>query len=196
MTLPAITTPAGTPKFLASGHAVTEDSVYAPVRPATGHSRQRRVWTVTERVVAVEWFLEASLLPTVEDWFEQTLQAGARTFSVQLRNEGAAPDMLWWEVRWVTFQTEMMSLGRGRVSGQLMLFGEGSVLPPEFGLLAMEVALPLDDVPGPVFIPVVYGMEVQLPLTQGSSTPPSRVTEDSEDRVTEDSETRLIEGFV
>jgi len=167
MTLPAITTPAGTPKFLASSHTVTEDSAYAVVKSATGHSRQRRVWTVTERLVNVEWFLEEDLLIATEDWYENTLQAGTRTFSVQLRNEGATPDLLWWEVRWISFQTEMMNYGRGRVSGQLMLFGEGSSTPPEFGVLAMEVSLPLDAVPGSVIVPVAYGMEVFLPLIGG-----------------------------
>lgn len=196
MTLPAITVPAAAPLFLASGHSVTEDSVYAPVRAATGSSRQRRVWTVTERIVTVEWLLEAAVLTDVEAWFEDVLQAGARTFSVQLRNEGAVPGFLWWEARWISFEVQMLHFGRGRVTGQLMLFGEGSAEGPERGVLAFEVSLPLDDVPAPVFIPVEYGMELQLPLGQGVVVPPTRITEDGENRITEDGELRILESFL
>jgi hypothetical protein len=208
MTLPAIITPPGTAEFLATGHDVTEDSVYAQWKAATGHSRTRRVWTVTEREVGIEWFLEAGQLEAVEEWFETTLQAGVRTFSARIRNETTGPLLVWWEARWTRIEYEMLPLGRAHVTGSLMLFGEGSVEPPEFGLMAAEFLIELRDVRATVYPPAHLAAEflieligshpssmaaeflIELGIDTGEE---ARITEDGETRLTEDGETRITE---
>lgn len=205
--LPAITTPPGTAEFLASGYEVDEDSVYSQWRPATGHSRARRVWTVTERVVRIEWFLAAGQLEAVEEWFETTLQVGARTFSARVLNEATGPTLLWWEARWIEIQYDMLPLGRARVSGSLMLFGDGSIEPPEFGLMAAEFRIELKDIRSTVFPPAHLAAEFRIDLIgshpvglaaeflielalDGGET---RVTEAGETRLTEAGETRITD---
>jgi hypothetical protein len=203
MTLPLITVPEGTPCFLAEGHGIDEDSVFAQVPFATGHSRARRVWSVTERLVSVSWLLEADEMAAVDEWFEDTLQAGAAEFAAQVKNVGAG--LLWWRARWVSFQTEMLHLGRGRVSGVLLLTGEGSVTGPETGVLRMEVLVPLLDVRSLVDVAKPLAMEVLVPLRQpavlrmevfvalADLSATARLTEDSVPRLTEDGAIRRIE---
>jgi hypothetical protein len=203
MTIPLITAPAGTPFVLAEGHGIEEDSVFAQVPFATGHSRARRVWTVTERLVTVRWLLEADEMAAVDEWFEDTLQAGALEFAAQMKNVGAG--LLWWRARWVSFQTEMLHLGRGRVSGVLLLTGEGSETGPETGVLRMEVAAPLLDVRSIVSVPKLLAMEVLLQLLQPTvlrmevvvalddQHATRRLTEDGQIRITEDGVSRTIE---
>jgi hypothetical protein len=164
MTLPTITAPSGTPVFLAEGHGIEEDSVFAQVKFATGHSRARRVWTVTERVVSVQWFLEADEMLAVDDWYENVLLAGAREFSAYVRNQGDG--MLWWRARWVEYRTEMLHKGRGRVTGSLLLTGEGSVTGPDTGALEMEIAVALLDTRSTVSVPSGLAMEISIALLQ------------------------------
>lgn len=209
MTLPALVTPPGTAEFLATGHDVTEDSVYAQWRAATGHSRTRRVWTVTERVVGIEWLLERGQLDAVEEWFETTLQVGSRTFSARIRNEATGPLLVWWEARWIRIDYDMLPLGRAHVTGALMLFGEGSIEPPEFGLMAAEFAVDLRDIRSTVYPPNNLAAEFLMNLTsshpvllaaefridlESTTTGGVRFTEDDNTRQTEDGQTRIIEG--
>jgi hypothetical protein len=202
--LPLITVPAGLPVFLADGHSIDEDSVYAQVGYITGHSRARRVHTGPEREVAVSWILEADEMAAIDDWYENTLQAGALQFAVQVENQGAG--LLWWTARWIDFQTEMMHLGRGRVSGRLFLIGEGSVAGPEFGALSMEIGCALLDVRSVVTLPTGLAMEIGCALTQPVqmrieiSVPLlsflgafGRITEDGARRITEDDVRRITE---
>lgn len=208
MSLPSITVPPGAPCFLAEGHAITEDSVYADVAPITGHSRTRRVWTVGERVVLVRWFLEAADMARVEAWYEHDLLAGARQFSVEVRSQANGPALVWWAARWVSFETEMMALGRGTVVGQLFLVGQPSDTPPDTSALAAEVSVPLIDVRSSLPLPAHLAAEVSIALTQPAQlraevaiallsahthTGP-RITEDGVQRVTEDGTTRVIES--
>lgn len=162
MALPTITAPPGTPVFLAAGHQHVEDSAYAQVRPTTGHSRARRVWTTTERVVAVSWLLSASQMAAVDAWFEDDLEAGALEFAAQVANLG--PGLLWYRARWISFETELLNLGRGRVSGTLLLIGEGTATPPETGALAAEISARLVSVPASFSVPVSLAAEISVPL--------------------------------
>lgn len=208
MSLPSITVPPGSPCFLAEGHAITEDSVYADVAPITGHSRTRRVWTVGERVVSVRWFLEAADMARVEAWFENDLLAGSRQFSVEVRSQADGQALVWWAARWVHFETEMMALGRGTVSGQLFLVGEPSDTPPDTSALAAEISIPLMDVRSSLPLPVHLAAEVLIALTQPAQLRAeiviallsaythtgARITEDDVQRVTEDGTIRVIES--
>lgn len=209
MTLPTLITPPGTAEFLTTGHDVIEDSAYAQWRPATGHSRARRVWTVTERVVGVEWFLERGQLATVEEWFETTLQVGSRAFSARIRNEAVGPLLVWWEARWIRIDYDMLPLDRAHVTGSLMLFGEGSTEPPEFGLMAADFLVDLRDIRSTVYLPNNLAIEFLVDLTGSypvlmttefridlgsATTGGTRFTEDGNTRQTEDGQTRVIEG--
>lgn len=166
MTLPTITAPEGAPVFLAEGHEIEEDSVFAQVAYTTGHSRARRVWTVPERVVTVSWLLEPDVLAAVDDWYETTLRVGSRQFAARVRNQGASAALLWWTARWITYQVEMMNLGRGRVSGTLLLTGDGSEIGPDTGALAMEIEIPLIDIRSNANVPQVLAMEISIALVQ------------------------------
>lgn len=166
MTLPTLTAPVSAPVFLAEGHGIEEDPVFTDVQVASGHARRRRVFTVAERVVSVRWLLEAAQMAAVDDWFENTLQAGALSWSAQVANQ-AGPGLVWWEARWLAPpQFEMLHLGRGLVSGQLFLVGEPSEAGPETGVLRAEMLARLLDVRGNVSVPKVLAMEVLAALEQ------------------------------
>lgn len=208
MTLPSITAPTGTPVFQEAGHGIEEDSVYAQVQFATGHSRARRVSTVTERVVSVSWFLEADELAAVDDWYQSALQAGTREFSAQVRSQVTGQRLLWWTARWIEFQTVMLTRNRGRAGGRLLLTGDGSETGPELGVLAMEVLVELLDVRSTVSLPVPLAMEVLVELLQPTVLrmevsiallndyfiSGSRITEDGQQRTTEDGQERRTEA--
>jgi hypothetical protein len=164
MTLPLITPPVGTPLFLVEGHGIDEDSVFDQVAFATGHSRARRVWTVTERAVSVRWLLDADELAAVDAWYEDTLAAGSLEFAVQVKDLG--PGLRWWRARWISFETQLLHLGRGLVTGTLFLTGEGSESGPETGALTMEVDVALLDDRSNVSVPKVLAMEVLVHLLQ------------------------------
>lgn len=142
MALPTIVAPPGTPVFLADGHEIEELSPYAQIRFGTGHGRARPARTLVERIVAVEWFLEADQMLEVYEWYEDGLEAGRRTFSAYLKKLGAG--MIWREALWIVFETEMLHLGRGRVSGRLLLFGPEYTTGPTLNDLSVELLFPLN----------------------------------------------------
>lgn len=142
MALPEIRPPSGTPCFLAAGHAIAPQSVYADVQMRSGHLRRRRLFTTAPRIVSVSWLLEADQMAAVDTWFEDVLLAGERPFSAQVANQG--PGLLWWTAQWVEpYQTEALHLGRWRVTGQLLLTGVGQVEDPYTPDMAVEFGAPL-----------------------------------------------------
>lgn len=128
MALPSITAPAGFPCFLARGHAIALRPVHHPVRFAQGVARQRRCYTAQQRVVDVAWFLSQARLIEAEQWYEQTLDAGAIEFAAEVRTQGLGT--LWWRARWVDIGYEMSSRGRGTVRGKLLLTGQPETSGP------------------------------------------------------------------
>jgi hypothetical protein len=206
--LPSITVPTGAPPFLADGHGIDEDSYYSQVPMATGHSRARRRWTQTARVVTVRWLLEEAQLAAVTTWYEDTLLAGTLEWSARVRKQGAGPEIiLWWRARWIDYQTEMIGQGRGVVSGRLLLTGDGSADPPETGALSMEVSVSLLDIRSTVSVPVHLAMEVTIALLQPTElaiefevallmdyfVTGARITEEGTARITEDGDPRTVE---
>jgi len=171
MALPEILPPAGTPVFLAEGHGIEPQSVYADVQFGAGHSRRRRVWTRAPRVVSVSWLLEADEMAAVDDWFENTLLAGARKFSAQVANQG--PGLLWWEAQWLEpYHAEAMHLGRWRVTGQLLLTGEGTPTKPYTPDMTVSFASALTG-SASASIAATLALEILVPLTQPSGGSPS-----------------------
>lgn len=161
MALPPIIAPPGTPVFLADGHEVEEVSRHAQVRFGTGHGRARPARTAVDRIISVAWFLSAEQMLDVFNWYEDGLEAGALTFSAYIKRIGAG--MVWREARWIQFETEMLHLGRGRVSGRLMLFGPEYAQGPVINDLAVEVLFPLNAVATPT-IPVELAAELSFAL--------------------------------
>jgi len=143
MSLPNIRVPPGTPRFEAAGHGIESDSAYAQVEYTTGHSRARRVTTEAQHVVSVSWFLSAARLAAIEEWYETSLLAGERQFAAEVKTEGDATE--WWTARWISFQTEMKTKNRGRVSGSLLLTGTPEAEPPNGVDLSMTVGSALVD---------------------------------------------------
>ncbi len=129
MSLPELLAPEGTPVFLAADHAISLHGLYADVRFRTGHGRKRRVYTSSRREVDVSWFLEADQMAEVDDWFETALDVGDRHFSARVANQGAG--FLYWDAQWLTpYLSTPLHLGRWRVTGTLLLIGEGSTEGP------------------------------------------------------------------
>lgn len=164
MSLPGIMAPAGTPVFRNDGHSREDDSIYANVRPTTGHSRTRPLFTRADAVVNVELFLSAARLAAWDDWYEDALLAGARSFAAQVKNRG--PGLLWYEVRWIDFSIEMLPGNRGKVLGKLLLIGDGTTTPPDTSSIAMEMRVPLVGVAGTVSSSSSLAMEMDVRLVQ------------------------------
>lgn len=169
MALPGIIAPPEAPVFLADGHEIEEISGYVQVQMQTGHSRPRRVRSLRERMVNVEWFLEAGPMLAVYEWYEGTLDAGTRLFAARVATQGPGPtsgvwpSLSWWTARWVQFQTEMLHKGRGRVFGRIYLIEGPFETGPDLSSLAMEIRVPLlgSSLPS---IPAALAMEIVVAL--------------------------------
>lgn len=207
MALPGITAPPEAPVFLASGHSIGEDSIYGVLELATGHSRTRRKQTQSERIVNVMWHLEPAVMDAVDDWYEDDLQAGARTFAARVMSQDSGA-LVWWEARWLSYETEMIHKGRGRLTGQLFLVGEASNIPPDTSSLALSVGVALTQGQGRVANNVSLALSIGVALTQPIALAMSigvaltqpvpgeqRVTEDEQDRITEDGILRETEAL-
>jgi hypothetical protein len=163
MSLPGITAPPGTPVFFYLGHAVNESSVFATVKMAAGHSRARRKQSVPERIVSVQWQLEAAEMKAVVDWYEDTLKAGALEFSAHVAAE-TITGLVYWQARWKSFSTELQHFGRGRISGELFLRGEPSTDAPNTSSLAMEIGIALRSIRGSIAGNANLAMEIEVDL--------------------------------
>lgn len=150
MALPRIKAPAGTPRFRLDGYSMEEDSVFSGVQFTTGHSRSRRRWTVSERVVQVSWFLSAQQLLAIDYWYQTTLRAGALEFAAEVLHLG--PGVRWWTARWISFQAEMRNGNRGVVSGSILLTGSPSLTPPSGSDMQLAVRASLLGIPKNVAI--------------------------------------------
>jgi hypothetical protein len=206
MSLPGITTPSGTPVFLAAGHNFQERSVYESVEFGTGHSRTRPVRTGLQRIASVSWDLDEAQAAAVDNWLENTLQAASLEFAAQVASEDG-PGMLWWRARWLTMPTwEMMHRGFKRLNGQLFLVGEGTEEGPD--TFNMQVDFVEHLLAGAMSIATDASMAVSFSdglvvvrsfrITFASSlvkriAGEARITEDDETRLTEDGDTRETE---
>ncbi len=139
--LPELTLPAGLPCFLVQGHDADVAGPYDDVPMASGSNRRRRVFTRAPREVNVSMVLDAGQSAALREWYETALQAGARTFSAHVRNQG--PGMRWWEARWVQpYSLEAAHRGRWRLTGRLRLYGQPSATPPERTTMRAAVSAP------------------------------------------------------
>lgn len=165
MSLPGITAPSGTPPFRAAGHGIAPGSVFADVPMLTGHARRRRVWRTVPRVVDVEWRLTQAEMAVVDAWFEDVLQAGNRRFSALIANQGTGD--LWWEAQWLSpYRADPIAGGRWRVTGQLLLTGEGSATGPVTTDLQLAITVALTGPPVVLTVTPALALEIVVRLTQ------------------------------
>jgi len=169
MSLPPILAPSSAPVFLADGHQVSERSPFARVGYGSGHSRLRRVRTTTERIVTVEWFLDAGVLEEIVEWYEEVLYAGQESFSARVANQDGS-GLVYWAARWVAFEYELLELGRARLSGSIYLYGEPSATAPETGEFAAEVGIVLNS-SATATIPLEFAVEMSIVLNSQSGSP-------------------------
>ncbi len=94
------------------------------------------------RVVSVGLFLSRAQMLAFDNWFEDDLVVGERQFSARVANQG--PGLLWWAAEWfdVPLSTPLHS-GFWRVTGSLLLTGEGSVEGPAITTAGVEFRAPL-----------------------------------------------------
>ncbi|HWI11065.1 MAG TPA: hypothetical protein VNU48_07020, partial [Burkholderiaceae bacterium] len=124
--LPEILLPYGMPVFQWMGHSIALQSIHANVKFRTGPSLTRPIARSRPRKVPVGLFLTREQMAVFDDWFEDDLDVGTRKFSARVANQG--PGLLWWAAEWfdVPVYTPLAS-GYWRVTGTLLLTGEGSV---------------------------------------------------------------------
>lgn len=129
MALPELTLPAGTPAFLAIGHAIELAPLYADSPMRTGHDRKRRVYTIVPRTVAVGLRLSKAQALAFHEWHEGPLQAAAQEFSAQVAKQGLG--LLWWRASFVEpYTAEARPGGFQIITAKLLLTGTGSVDGP------------------------------------------------------------------
>lgn len=142
MALPELLLPAGTPPFLAEGHAVELLPVYADTAMRTGHARRRRIFTTSPRLVSVSLRLTPAQAAAFDAWFEGPLRVGTRPFTAIVANQG--PGVRYWEATFeAPYEAEALPGGRWRVTAQLRLTGEGSATPPVPTSLVAATLVPM-----------------------------------------------------
>ena len=167
MALPGITLPDGVPILLGEGHAIEESSVFAAVKPTTGHRRMRRLYTVPDRVVPVNWSLNSAQMAVFDDWFENALAVGSNFFSIRVKDQDSA-GLLWWKAKWVEpYTADPVAPNRWHVTGSVKLFGEGSATPPDVSALALEISVPLT---GSAVVTAPQGLELEITVALVSTT--------------------------
>jgi hypothetical protein len=119
----------------------------------------RRLFSGTERVVPVNWFLSQAHMTVFDDWFETTLKVGNEFFSLQVKDQGAR-GLLWWKAKWVApYQASAVPGGYWKVSGNVRLFGQGSVIGPDVSELKASF---LVDLSGSAIPTIDVGLELEI----------------------------------
>lgn len=163
MTLPLITIPPGTPDFQIEGHGIETGDVFGTIRRRQGTSRRRRLFTIAPHRAPVNLFLSEEQVANFHSWFESDLLAGERHFSARIKRQGAG--VLWWDAEWeAPPRYEPLGGRRWRVSGVLILHGDGSETPPAVGALSMELRVPVY-LNASINAGAVLAMEISVALT-------------------------------
>ncbi len=77
--------PSGVRPPLALAHARSDEPTFQKVEFAAGASRRRRVRTRAPETATLQWSLPLAEMALWHDWFEDTLEAGARSFACQVQ---------------------------------------------------------------------------------------------------------------
>lgn len=140
MALPPLRQPAGTPCYLVGGHGIEPDALHDDFDFAVGHGRKRKVQTTAPRYVDVGLDLSEEQAAAYDAWFENALVVGNGQFTAEIAKLGTATRF--WAAQWVDppqWEPRAAAGGtRWRLTGRLLLTGEGSDTAPETGALGIE----------------------------------------------------------
>lgn len=183
---PSLTLPYGFPPFLRDGHDADITPAFADAKVQTGPARRQRTYQTTMTTLGVSLELQLDQTASFDAWYEGPLKAAEAFFSAEVANEG--PGLLWWKARWVgPYTSEYLGGLWWKISGKLLLFGEGSTSPPEVSQLSGGVLFDLltsgevtagQPLSGGVTFDLTAGIVVSLAggvtfnLTLGTYTPP------------------------
>ena len=145
MALPELLQPAGTPCFLLAGHANAPDPLHDDFAVRQGHGRKRKVQTAAPRYVEVSIDMSPEEAAIYDDWYENALGVGNALFTAPIAPLGEGTR--YWTAQWVgpplwTPRAAAHGL-RWRLSGTLLLTGEGSDTLPLGATLATEYVIAL-----------------------------------------------------
>ena len=145
MALPELLQPAGTPCFLLAGHANAPDPLHDDFAVRQGHGRKRKVQTAAPRYVDVSIDMSPEEAEIYDDWFENALGVGNALFTAPIAPLGEGTR--YWAAQWVgppLWTPRAAAVGlRWRLSGTLLLTGEGSDILPLGATLATEYVIAL-----------------------------------------------------
>lgn len=128
--LPEILVPGELPPFLSGSYSIDMDTLYADIKFMAGHGRKRRIRQTVPRIVVAELDLSTTQMQSLDNWFENVLNAGEKQFSAQFAPRGPGP-LEWWAARWMEPYTATPDgTERWVVSGKLQLTGSGYLQPP------------------------------------------------------------------
>lgn len=140
--LPPLLLPAGFPAFRREGHGIELLPVYGDSPMQTGSARRRRNYISAPRIVSISLELTLEQIAAYKVWFEGPLQTGVEYFSAHVANQG--PGLLWWKARVLEPMKEEYLGGLWwKLSGRLMLFGDGSIDGPDNYALTGHVTFDL-----------------------------------------------------
>lgn len=166
MSLPEILVPAGVPPFRATGHALQRGGVHANLPRGTGHARKRPIRTAASNLISVSARVGADAAQALENWYENTLHAGALPFSARVFGLDT-PDPVWWSATWeVPPQWDEAPGGFWIVSGQLRVTGEASPTGPTSTSAAAEFTTALAGAAVPV---ISSNAEVEFTAAMGTA---------------------------
>jgi hypothetical protein len=163
----AVPMPPGVPVFHVDGHSTALDDQYAHISYGLGHRRSRRTRTASERIITIKWLLTSEQLRAVIDWYEYDLQAGALEFTCQVKDLSSS-GLETIDARWLSFSVQMMHLGRGMVTGSMMVLAVTTGAPSNTGVpwnSGNELAatgLPFDLNPSVTFLDSDYTAQISF----------------------------------
>lgn len=162
MPLPGILMPSSTPVFQLAGHGAQWQSPFADIPMATGHRRKRRVSTIVPHIVPVSAVFSRQQMTDFHLWHRDTLLNGSRNFAARVKEQGAG--MLWYDAAWVgMYEAVPWPGGYWRVSGDLLVTGDGQVEPPGPASFSSLVSVALT-ARGSLFVPVRFSSSVTVAL--------------------------------
>ena len=128
MALPSLVMPASLPGWVFAGYAEEEAALYAHAPMSTGHSRCRRRWSVSDRLLSASLILTADQVKVFHDWHENDLMAGVVPFAAKVAQMG--PGFVWFDALLLKYESTPEAGGITTIDCSLLLRGDPSPTPP------------------------------------------------------------------
>lgn len=157
--------PAGVPCFLLSGHAVEPDALHDSLDFMQGHGREVQLFTVAPRYAEVSLDLSEAQAGQVDEWMQTALVVLTAPWTAEIAPLGASSR--YWAAQWVAppawsprarKQADGSHSTRWRLSGRLLLTGEGSDAKPLGGVLSTTYTI---DLTGSVRISAAVALDTE-----------------------------------